>query len=86
MNANLNISNCTFSSINGQIIKAEPDKESRTDIPLLVNISNSFITDNFGTPDALIVATTNSYVFANNSNFEDNFSLGRGSVAFAEQT
>jgi hypothetical protein len=84
MNGNINIQDCNFSAINGQVIKTVPDKESRTDIPLLVNISNSFIMKSFGTPDALIVARTNSYIFINNSIFEDNFSLGRGSIAFAD--
>lgn len=43
MNGNIAINNCIFTYVYGQIMKAFPAKISRVDIPLLVNIKNSFI-------------------------------------------
>lgn len=65
-------------------MKTFPDKESRIDIPLFASITNSYIYNNYGTPDALLVANTNSHILVTSSVFENNLGYGRGSVGFAD--
>jgi hypothetical protein len=61
----------------------EPASSDDTN-PLNFFISNSQFISNFARADAMIQLTSNSALRVNNSRFIENFSVGRGSVVFAD--
>jgi len=61
----------------------EPASSDDTN-PLNFFIFNSQFISNFARADAMIQLTSNSALRVNNSRFIENFSVGRGSVVFAD--
>ena len=61
----------------------EPASSDDTN-PLKFFIYNSQFISNFARADAMIQLTSNSALRVNNSRFIENFSVGRGSVVFAD--
>jgi hypothetical protein len=56
MNGNIEVNNCTITESSGTIALAAPDNSLLTDSPLIITITNSNISNNFGGSDAPIIA------------------------------
>ena len=67
----------------GQYCSLEP-ASTDVDNPLVMTIHESIFRNNYAESDAIIKMTTNSDLRVINSEFKDNYSLGRGSVLFAD--
>jgi hypothetical protein len=67
----------------GQFALLEPASSDESN-PLNFYIEKSQFIGNYARADALIQLTSNSAMKVNNSRFVENFSLGRGSVVFAD--
>jgi hypothetical protein len=67
----------------GQFALLEPASSDEQN-PLNFFIYNSNFISNFARADAMIQLTSNSALRVNNSRFIENFSVGRGSVVFAD--
>ena len=63
---------------------ANPNTENDIENPLYIEISSCSFSNNNGLTDAIIITKTNSIVNVQSSSFQNNFSIGRGSVAFAD--
>eukprot|EP00347_Sterkiella_histriomuscorum_P017693 403348360 len=67
----------------GQFASLEPASSDNTN-PLNFYLNNTVFLNNFAKADALIQLTTNSKLFTTNSEFKENYSIGRGSIVFAD--
>ena len=67
----------------GQFASLEPASSDSSN-PLVLYLTNTVFLSNYAKTDALIQLTTNSILKANNSLFTENYSIGRGSIVFAD--
>lgn len=79
----LTIADSTHSNNQGQFALLEPASSDDTN-PLNFYLKNTVFTQNYARADALIQLTTNSKLWATASTFTENYSVGRGSVIFAD--
>ncbi len=77
------ITNCDIRWNEGQFASLEPSS-SDPDNPLNFNIQNTDFFQNNAKFDGLIRLTTNSRLFVKIVTFKENFSIGRGSILFAD--
>lgn len=80
---NLLISDSIISSNFGQFASVVP-AHTDTVNPLLMFIEHNTFSKNYAKADALIQLTTNSKLYTKNTTFLENYSIGRGSVLFAD--
>lgn len=74
---------CQIIHNGGQFALLVPASSDPTN-PLLFYITNTLFYDNFAKADALIQLTTNSILYAQHTDFIENYSIGRGAVVFAD--
>lgn len=79
----LSISNSQHLNNTGQFALLEPASSDESN-PLNMYLQSTVFTQNYARADALIQLTTNSKLWATNSSFTENYSVGRGSVIFAD--
>jgi len=84
-NGNVTIELSEISSINECVALVFPAAVSSS-VPQNFHIVSSDLVDNYGGIDGNIRATTNAHVRARNSTFRNNYSMGRGSVFYADLT
>ncbi len=77
------INNSVITSNSGRFMYIAPGSIATTN-PMHAYISNSNFTLNYAVSDALIHTKTNSLVTASNTTFTENYSIGRGSIVFAD--
>lgn len=80
----INLENCKISSNTGSFLKMLPMDTINKELPQKVSIQNSIFTGNNQKQDAIIRVTENSVLSVDNCTFQDNYSLGRGSIIIAE--
>ncbi|CDW85403.1 UNKNOWN [Stylonychia lemnae] len=77
------IKNSQMLNNSGQFASLEP-ASSDGENPLMFYLDMTTFRNNYGKADALIQLTTNSKLFTTNSEFVENYSIGRGSIVFAD--